>query len=900
MEQCWGFIVPWCEILKHHIQNSDYEETEEYDWSKEALVLTVNISISDTEVENEINNFRQEFQRVQEAVALLAAMRHVDYNAFFYLLLKHCELWTDERYILQHPISSKFLLSVDKEEGNFELDLVRFCGTHLLMYPSKEYLSALSQIKALDTKQSGLSTVWIEIPVKLDFFFLGDESVSYGEILKRIAMAEKEIERQWKQYNDNAREKSLSIEDLRCKFVLEPMNLQLPDISWTAELAQTLTNLIDDNVWFSLLEVTFPIVRASGENEFVSRKSFGLFVRRIFDSTRRIKSSAHINYHFDGVRNSQPYQISDLCVICRGTIPAWDFEAMCSAMVLTQTTKKLTLELDIDEDDQTSREDWWKWLAYALFSKRARGYSSLETLNIDGIERLDTNEARAFISVLESEHPEELLFGTPRGVVDERDATLRSGSAIRWEFDDQGEPVVDSSHLIFEYPTQFIRTFSDDGTSEWVNVLVPGFGRCQVQRCNLEFTAAVTNGSGGLTSLSIGVIMMRREGMEGLLSFIASIGASLTTLTIRRMHRFDYSPWDGIDDNAIVRSCPNLRELKLSRELVEWQLDFIERAVIDLDFTEYRVAKISVPEFSFSWTDVPDLAQQLSDPNNPLAKCTRRLAVPLLSPEEHLQAGRSSEFEFYMNALVEMLKVNDRLEFLEVSSSFTQYFETFMKFNRKPIYRQRKPLSKKCTAAFLSIISTIEQNVDHSVLMNIFSFAAPSIFREVCDLLVPKVTLPRCNTEVENEITLFIRQEFQMVQEAVALLAVVGHIDYNAYDYLLSYHCKVWAVETRTLPVPFTLHVLLDVDKGRKRSSWKLEFDLVRFCGTHLQMSPSDEYLSALNQIAALDDTTEPSPVCIEIPVKLDFTRYPYELPYGKTLEGIAIAEKEIERQRKQ
>ncbi|OWY90387.1 hypothetical protein PHMEG_00041497 [Phytophthora megakarya] len=193
MEQ-WGFIVPWCESLKHHIQNSEYEETEEYDWSKEALVLTVNISIRDTEVENEINNFRQEFQRVQEAVALLAAVKHVDY----------------------------------------------FWGNGL------------------------------ELP--------------YGKKLERIAMAEKEIERQWKQYNQNAREETLAIEDLRCKFVLEPITLHLIETVLTAELAQTLTNLIEDNVWFSLLEVTIPIDRVSGINEFVSRKSFGLLIRRMFDS----------------------------------------------------------------------------------------------------------------------------------------------------------------------------------------------------------------------------------------------------------------------------------------------------------------------------------------------------------------------------------------------------------------------------------------------------------------------------------------------------------------------------------------------------------------------------------------------------------------------------------------
>lgn len=32
-----------------------------------------------------------------------------------------------------------------------------------------------------------------------------------------------------------------------------------------------------------------------------------------------------------------------------------------------------------------------------------------------------------------------------------------------------------------------VRTFSDDGVSEWVDVLVPGYGHCRVRRVDLLF-----------------------------------------------------------------------------------------------------------------------------------------------------------------------------------------------------------------------------------------------------------------------------------------------------------------------------------------------------------------------------------------------------------------------------
>lgn len=117
-------------------------------------------------------------------------------------------------------------------------------------------------------------------------------------------------------------------------------------------------------------------------------------------------------------------------------MPARDFGAMCSALVLTRTTKKLALELEIDPSDHTNREQWWKWLAYGLFSRRARACSTLETLVISGLGRLTGADVRVFTSVLASQHPEETLCGTSRGVMGEKDATLMCGARIRWNFDE--------------------------------------------------------------------------------------------------------------------------------------------------------------------------------------------------------------------------------------------------------------------------------------------------------------------------------------------------------------------------------------------------------------------------------------------------------------------------------
>lgn len=156
-------------------------------------------------------------------------------------------------------------------------------------------------------------------------------------------------------------------------------------------------------------------------------------------------------------------------------------------MVHTRTTQKLALELEINPGDRTNRNHWWKWLAYALFSMRARACSSLRTLIIPFLGELTGVDVRAFTSVLTSEHPEETLYDTPRGVKEEQDATLAPGAPIRWDFDDQVQPVLDSRPLTLYTPIYFVKTFSDDGTIEWVHAMIAGFGHCQVQRCNLDF-----------------------------------------------------------------------------------------------------------------------------------------------------------------------------------------------------------------------------------------------------------------------------------------------------------------------------------------------------------------------------------------------------------------------------
>lgn len=78
------------------------------------------------------------------------------------------------------------------------------------------------------------------------------------------------------------------------------------------------------------------------------------------------------------------------------------------------------------------------------------------------------------------------------------------------------------------FPTvlRSLRSFSDDGNSELVNVLGPGYGHCLVQRADLVFDEFNSEEGSlrGVTTLSIGFDKDRRSIATGLPRFIEAVG----------------------------------------------------------------------------------------------------------------------------------------------------------------------------------------------------------------------------------------------------------------------------------------------------------------------------------------------------------------------------------------
>ncbi|ETP18188.1 hypothetical protein F441_07551, partial [Phytophthora nicotianae CJ01A1] len=170
-----------------------------------------------------------------------------------------------------------------------------------------------------------------------------------------------------------------------------------------------------------------------------------------------------------------------------------NFEGTGSALVVNQSTKKLEMPLEMDLEEPTTSQHWWKWLAYALFSKRAH------------IEALS--------SILTSEHPKKFFLGAA-------------------ELNKRGQPSRGAQHLTFETLIKSARIFSDDGSSEWINALVLDYGRCYVQRTGLELQDTTADSASGVMDLKIEFVKDMESILDSLPSFLAAIGYLLKTSTI--------------------------------------------------------------------------------------------------------------------------------------------------------------------------------------------------------------------------------------------------------------------------------------------------------------------------------------------------------------------------------
>ncbi|ETP23968.1 hypothetical protein F441_02983 [Phytophthora nicotianae CJ01A1] len=771
LEQRWGFLSSWCEVLEARVRYV-WAGREEEVWDVPKRRLEVKLPTRH-EISQSLwakskalfstdEDFQTCFHKVREALALLAAVAHVDQDGWRYLLKIHCGvvLGTEGEEVFDEEIPARFMLYLieDNDHNGYkeyaktlQNDIVKFCGVYQREHPSRAYLKALKRIAAMDSNlKTGKPGLDLKIPVQVGFrvmdFISYDALKEILEPLQDIREAKKIIKKEWKVYEQSQKTKVMENGSLRCTFVLGPLIADFHDMDISAEMVKVMDTMIRDNVRFSQMNLWAFVGRELEDKEHEKRVVISQIMASIFDSTRRLPDTERVDGDCGAVQlnfDPDPLQLGTIHLECTSLMGTRDFESMCTAIAVSQTTRKLSLQLEVDPHDGTSVH-WWKWLAYSLFSKRATAFSAVESLAFISTRSMSVVDIEAFSTVLASDHPEEELFGCIPGLIEARDATAKAGTSFYWELTNRGHARRNSRAVTCQSSLYPVRTFSDDGKSEWVNVLVPGYGHCYVRRADLTFDEATTlERPCSVTELRIGFDISEPSVSDGLSRFLAVIGSSLKRLTLNT------SSFE-LNGNAVLQNCPNLEELSLcGGEMMDMKLDF----------SSFRASNEAIPELVFEWDTVSALANELSNQNNPLSKCLRRLRVFLTDerpPWGIIGAVRSNRptFEADLSALLNMLDVNKTLEYLDVVVPFGHflYLNDFRAHHLKPIDRSLK-LPAETKVAFLSVFLSRENpaerkkfkrrttrgmqlmrpicQLDQHVMSKILAFTAPRVLRKV-------------------------------------------------------------------------------------------------------------------------------------------------------------------------
>ncbi|KAG7376495.1 hypothetical protein PHYPSEUDO_013293 [Phytophthora pseudosyringae] len=716
----WAFLAPWCEVLKGELLYGRVAlPWGLWDTRRNTLNVTIRRDVSAGNITIDETKFQLKLRKTREALALLAVVAHADYAAWGYLLIAHFGIDVgkegEQKFDDKIPVKLFLCLDWERDDEAGDYDLVKFCGVDQRDHPSEVYLEALAEVAALNGNvKPDWRGVDVQVPVHVSFSTdrIKDMDVSARE-LTAVGKAEQAILEEWKQYTRKSETQALSPGSLRCTFILAPVIADFLGMRMTSRMIETLNKLGEDNIWFAQVRrVRLELDKELWDEELESKKVFAQLLTGLFSHTLRKREvavqrhRAVLNQH---TREPEPSQMDQLQLFYPSTMLPADFVAVASAMAVDQTVKNLEIRLIPQSPAHTSTSHWWQWLAYALFSKRARAFSGLESVAIVKLHSMTVADMEKFTQVLTSGHPEETLFGSPRGELEERIATLKSGAAIRWRFNYRGEPLPGIAPLSVPTPTALVRAFSDDGVSEWVKVLIPGYGRCEVQRENLEFLELdLTDPSPRLSALRIEFINDINTTTSGLPLFLAAIGTSLKVLALEGRNL-------DVNITSTLQSCPDLDELSIGGNVID----------VQLDLNCYREIRQPLLELSLELNNIVALSRSLCDSSSPFSKCVSRLRV---RPANRWLtfAVHPTAFEADLISLLDMLAENRTLKYFEVTipAELERYVVCFRSFNLQPTQHTSK-LSLESKVAFISAVSAQGAAVDPIQIRNYLQRRSP-------------------------------------------------------------------------------------------------------------------------------------------------------------------------------
>ncbi|KAG3181950.1 hypothetical protein PC128_g14873 [Phytophthora cactorum] len=719
--ESWRVLFPWCKWLRGRLQLSNLPQSASPSDCQNDYWLLVTLP------KHQRNDTSDLLQKIRESLILLSVVAAADRPVFCDILREKCGV--DGNFNKFDSLRVIFVLDDHTDRSLLWPEtvckaLLDWNGEVTLC---EDFLLAKEELERIAEKKMGTLVPDTAIPFCLHFAPRDINLVGLQQYLQSVQRVLKEVTPTHdKNKSENVRTDQDNQDNVETHedggshwpFVFEAMQLNLKEFELNESVARALKELVMLGAKVSCLQLPLKSTDFWSEDECPRQPLADclLAVTGGGPRTRLISSTFAAEPHFDEDKVEGHWSRVEKIVVSDVDIDDRRFAALCSALRGASNVRELVLESVFAQDAREPRALKWKWLAYALLTPNSER-SSVKKVVITEPQLL-ADDVAAIASIVNACKPAQELLD-PLWALHE--ASQRVKQSEKDEEKDQPEwetskaeemvrlkkntvvylePLCSQdewmqSSVVLQHGADFA-IMNTSSTDEWVEVLVPGYGKCwvdpDVAHDRYQFDSHSYDWK-GITDLSLATQVANSFTDKVLTQLFQLIGHDLINLVLHT----NFLREQGL--GSILRSCPNLKRLELNGAQVEDMFAFTH----GYDVGYCQIESLSIEHFRVSPASLKEFAKVLSDPDRETARHIRKLCVGKLRIQDIDVA--MAEYEAMLETLVRMLDTNTTLEHLKLyirGDFYTRFVKSFSAYNGEQLPPEKLPLTRKL--AFISVL----------------------------------------------------------------------------------------------------------------------------------------------------------------------------------------------------
>lgn len=686
----WSVVYPWCAYLRGRVTVEMRAHTESMRSSYSWLVVPL-------PADGKGDNWKL-IQQCREAIELLGTIALFDNDAFQALLVQKCMLQLgkgQDAALLLPRFSFVFYqyMNLDISWGSTlfnQFFLALDCESM-----SDEFRDAMAKVQQLrkaaaaatgSGSQKGKDSAVPKIPVEITFKppeLPAHWSVQYlRSVLETVHAIRDESDC------------STSGGDHEFPFLLESVRLNINHVTLSTRSVEVLSDLLALGVKIPLLSLHNSTAIAKAP-----RDCMGEFISKLTRSSLTHTPESDRSGHFPvGALPISGGGGGDTLRLRGPGVDSQQFGAFCSALASSRGIESVHLSEIFTEERGYHRFAKWQWTAYAFFWREST--SDVSALRIEDTS-LREEDVNAIATILAAKYPAKHLLSMETSGSDGADASnaeaetvsvlLSKGTTIEI---DPYDPY-DRKSFTLDADDHFL-VMKDDEASEFVEVLVPGYGHCAAERDGVQYYLRSTETDAAskippdhcITSLHAEFKHLVQA--STLQAFVQLVGPPLTSLTLKARTL----SCESLD--VLLRCCPRLKRLSL---------DILEEHTLEILVQAYKeracsISSLSLQGLELESEEITIFAHALGQKESVIAKTLEELSIG-----ERVESYALDESNLF--ALLAMLETNTKIEYLKLyieNALYDNFLPLFTEFHGQALPVVKEPIPLACRVAFLSVI----------------------------------------------------------------------------------------------------------------------------------------------------------------------------------------------------